>query len=378
MESKKEDSTLAQFRKELHQYPELSGEEKETAKRVRSFLEAYEPDEWIDGLGKHGFAVSYIGKKEGPSVMFRAELDALPIFEKGSHKHKSTNEGVSHACGHDGHMAILCGLAMKLAQERPERGKVTLLFQPSEETGEGAESVINSTNFKKISPEYSFALHNVPGYPLHQVILKKGPFNAASKGMIIQLEGRTSHAAHPEEGNSPGEAMSKLIVGLPQLSSGISDFSLITVIHAILGEVAFGTTPGEAKVMATLRTFDDQSMDTLTHHAENLTSLIAKEYGLKYNISYCEVFQTVENDPKAWEFVNEAAKQLKLKTKHVRIPFYWSEDFGQFSKVTQSMLFGLGSGKAQSKLHDGAYDFPDELLPTGSKLFMEVTKKLNF
>ncbi len=378
MLEKKDISTLTQLRKELHQNPELSGEEKETAKRIKSFLGAYNPDEWIENLGDNGFAVSYVGKEEGPSVMIRAELDALPIQESGKVKHKSRNDGVSHACGHDGHMTIVAGLAIALSKERPTKGKVTLLFQPSEETGEGAEAVINSPNFKKIAPDYAFALHNVPGYPTHQVILKKGAFNAASKGMSVTLHGKPSPAAQPEEGNTPAEAMSLLVVGLPKLVSSIKEFSLATVIHAKLGEVAFGTTPGEATVMATLRTFDDETMDLLTHYAEKLVEKVAMEYRLQHTISYCESFQTTENDVKAWEHVNEAAKTLELKTTHIRTPFYWSEDFGQFSKVTQTMLFGLGSGKSQSKLHDGGYDFPDELIPTGCQLFFEAVKRINF
>ncbi len=377
MLNKNDINTLTQLRKELHQNPELSGEERETAKRLKSFLKAYEPDEWTENLGENGFAVTYNGKEKGPSVIFRAELDALPIQERGGLKHKSKREGVSHVCGHDGHMAIVAGMAVALSKERPLKGKVTLLFQPSEETGEGAEAVINSPNFKNISPDFAFALHNVPGYPMHQVILKKGSFNAASKGMVVQLEGKTSHAAHPEEGNSPAEAMSMLVVGLPKLSDAIKDFSLVTVIHAKLGEVAFGTTPGEATVMTTLRTFENEPMETLTQYAEGLTALVAKEHGLLHSTSYCEVFQSVENDPKAWEHVNEAAKTLELKTKHIRTPFYWSEDFGQFSKITPSMLFGLGSGKSQAKLHDGSFDFPDELIPTGCSLFMEVVKRIN-
>jgi amidohydrolase len=350
MLNKKDISTLIQLRKELHQHPELSGEESETAKRLKSFLKDYEPDEWIENLGKHGFALTYNGREKGPSVMIRAELDALPIQERGPLKHKSKNDGVSHVCGHDGHMAILAGLAIALSKERPLKGKVSLLFQPSEETGEGAEAVLDSPNFKKIAPDFAFALHNVPGYPLHQVILKKGSFNAASRGMVAHLEGKTSHAAHPEEGNSPAEAMSKLVVGLPMLSKAIEGFSLATVIHAKLGEVAFGTTPGEAKVMATLRTFEDKTMDTLTQYAEKLTEMIAKDHGLLHSISYCEIFQSVENDPNAWEHVNEAAKTLELPTTHIRNPFYWSEDFGQFSKVTPSMLFGLRFREKSSQI----------------------------
>lgn len=309
--------------------------------------------------------------------MIRAELDALPIPEYGKHRHKSKNSGVSHTCGHDGHMAIVCGVGMLLAEKKTIKGKVVLLFQPSEETGMGSEQVIQSANFKRIQPDFAFALHNLPGYQKNQIVLKKGAFTAASKGITINLKGKTSHAAHPEDGLSPAQAMCKLIIGLEKLTEGIPEFTLVTVIHAQLGEIAFGTTPGLAQVMATLRTFDNQTMKLLTSHAEKLAALISDEYGLEFDISYCEEFEAVINDPVPWELVNDAAKKLKLKTKHIRTPFRWSEDFGKFSSHTNSLLFGLGAGKNQPQLHEGHYDFPDEILPTGISVFNGIIEKLN-
>lgn len=376
--NKSEIAQLTNFRKELHSFPELSGEEAATSERVKAFFKNLEPDELIEDLGGHGFAVVYKGDNPGPVTLLRAELDALPILEYGNIKHISQVSGVSHLCGHDGHMAILCGVGLKLSKERPLNGSVVLLFQPAEETGEGASQVLNSANFKKIVPDFAFALHNLPGYDRNQIVLRKGAFTAASKGMIITFSGNTSHAAHPEDGNSPAEAMCKTIVGLERLSESISEFSMITVIHAVLGEVAFGTTPGEAKVMATLRTFDDQVLEQLGANATKLVELLAKEYKLEVSVSFRESFQAVINEEKAWEYVNQSAKRLKLKTKHIRTPFRWSEDFGHFSSVTNTLLFGLGAGKNHPQLHEGTYDFPDDLIPTGVNLFNDVIRKINF
>ena len=369
---------LTALRKDLHQNPELSGNEKGTSAKIKAFFEKLSPNEILEDLGPNGLAFVFAGAEDGPTTVIRAELDALPIQEYGKIKHISKNQGVSHTCGHDGHMAIVAGVGMELSENRPKKGNVVLLFQPSEETGLGAEQVIRSKNFKKIKPDYAFALHNLPGYKKNQVVLKKGAFTAASKGMIIELKGRTSHAAHPEDGLSPGMAMSKLIVGLQKIPESIPDFSLITIIHAILGEVSFGTSPGEAKVMATLRTFENNTMNDLSVFAEKLAHLVAKEFGLLINISYCEEFKAVINDQKPWEYVNKSAKTLKLPTKHIRVPFRWSEDFGNFATLTNSMLFGLGSGVKQPQLHDGHYDFPDEIIPTGVDLFINIIKKLNY
>lgn len=376
--NKSEIAKLTNFRKELHSFPELSGEEAGTSERVKGFFRSLKPDELIEDLGGHGFAVVYKGSNPGPVTLLRAELDALPILEYGAIKHISQIPGVSHLCGHDGHIAILCGVGIMLSQEKPVNGNVVILFQPAEETGEGASLVLNSENFKKIVPDFAFALHNLPGYDKNQIVLRKGAFTAASKGIIITFTGNTSHAAHPEDGNSPAEAMSKAIIGLERLSESIPEFSMITVIHAVLGEVAFGTTPGEAKVMATIRTYDDDLLERIGAYATKLVELLAKEYRLEVSVSFRDIFQAVVNEEKAWEYVNQSAKDLKLKTKHIRTPFRWSEDFGKFSSVTNTLLFGLGAGKKHPQLHEGTYDFPDEVIPTGVSVLTEVVRKINF
>lgn len=368
---------LSDFRKTLHQHPELSGMEVETAKRVHNFFKGLEADQVITELGGTGLAFVFKGNVEGPTSLFRCELDGLPIKEENTIKHISTQPGKSHVCGHDGHMAIISGLGVDLSKNRPKRGTVVLLFQPAEETGEGAKAVIEDPKFRDIKPDYAFALHNLPTFESKQIIIKKGAFAAASTGMIIQFKGRNSHSAHPEAGNSPAEAMAKTIVALERLPDAMKKFTLVTVIHAQLGEIAFGTTPGEATVRTTLRAFENETRDLLVTYAEKLCRQIAKEYNLGISFDYTEVFAATHNDPEAWEFGNEAAKKLKLKTKHTRIPFRWSEDFGLFSSHTKTLLFGLGSGKNQPQLHESNFDFPDELIPTGVSMFREIIAQIH-
>jgi amidohydrolase len=369
--------TLTEFRKTLHQYPEISGEERETAKKVLNFFKDLNPNRVIQKLGGHGLAFVYEGKDDGPISMYRCELDGLPIKEENNIKHISTISGRSHVCGHDGHMAIISGLGIHLSKNPPLKGKVVLLFQPAEETGAGAEAVLKDPKFKPIKPDYAFALHNLPTFESKQIIIKKGAFAAASVGMTIHLKGRNSHSAHPEAGNSPAEAMAKIIVALERLPDAIKKFSLVTVIHAQLGEIAFGTTPGEASVRATLRAYENETRDLLVSYAEKLVKQIAKEYGLGVSFGYEESFAATHNDEDAWNIGNEAAKRLKLKTKHIRIPFRWSEDFGLFSEHTKTLLFGLGSGKKQPQLHEANFDFPDSLIPVGVDMFREIIRDLH-
>jgi len=194
---------LRKLRKELHRYPEYSGREKETATRVLKFCSRYEPDIVIDKLGGHGFALVFKGAHEGKTLMFRAELDALPIDESLEIPHRSLHKEISHKCGHDGHMVILCGLAGLLQQRRPEMGRVVLLFEPAEETGKGAMAVIDDPGFRSVTPDYVFALHNVPGFPQGSVVVKSNIMAVASLGLFTRLKGDSSHAAYPDQGISP-------------------------------------------------------------------------------------------------------------------------------------------------------------------------------
>lgn len=232
-------ATLVQLRKELHQFPELSGAEIQTAKRINSFLEKFPPDELINGIGKTGIIAIYNGKKKGKTVLFRAELDALPIEETNTFEHKSNYNGVSHKCGHDGHATILCGLAAALSQNRPESGTVILLFQPAEENGTGAQSVISDSKFKDIKPDFVFALHNLPGFPKNQIVVKNNTFSCAVNSIIIKLNGKTAHAGEPEKGINPAIAIATIISQfntIIQTNISKNNYCLITPIYINMGK----------------------------------------------------------------------------------------------------------------------------------------------
>lgn len=162
---------LIVWRRKLHAMPELSGQEIRTAEELRACLATMRPDRIIAGLGGHGVAAVYQGADPGPTVLFRAELDALPITEETGLGHRSTIAGKAHLCGHDGHMATLAALARGLGRQRPRRGRVVLLFQPAEETGAGAAAVLADPCFAAIAPDVSFSYHNMPGLPLGRVAL---------------------------------------------------------------------------------------------------------------------------------------------------------------------------------------------------------------
>lgn len=370
---------LIKFRKEIHKNPELSGSEKNTAKRIISFAKRYSPDKIISNIGGNGIAVIFNGKEKGPTVLIRCELDALPIPEINKFNYKSVNENISHKCGHDGHMAIVSGLIPLLSKNILKRGKVVLLYQPAEETGEGAEWILKDNKFKSIKPNFVFALHNLPGFEKGKIIIREKEFAAASKGMIIKLIGKTSHAAEPEKGINPALAVSDIIsalISLPKKIKTIKDFSLITIIHLKIGERAFGTSPGYAEVMATLRSFKNADMKLLTDSAIKRAKSIAKKYELKYEIEFTEEFPATVNDKNCVEIIKEAAKENKLKVQKIRTTFRWSEDFGHFTNHFNGTLFGLGSGEKQPALHNPDYDFPNEIIEPGIKVFYSIINQI--
>ncbi|GAA4445174.1 amidohydrolase [Pontibacter saemangeumensis] len=372
---------FTQLRHDLHRQPELSGKESETAERIAAFLQPYRPDQLIQGLGGTGVAAIFQGVvPEGPVVLFRAELDALPIAESSGALYKSERNGIGHLCGHDGHMAILAALGSMLHQQKMKRGKVVLLFQPAEETGAGAWDVLQDERFgRHIKPDYVFALHNLPGMPLHQVVMRQEVFAAASTGMVIELFGKSSHAAEPEKGLNPGQAMAELILSFNRIISKkeqFEDLTLLTVIHARLGEVAFGTNPGYATVMATLRSYSPEDLQKLKHLAQQAAAEVAAKHQVRHELRFVEEFPATVNLAEAVELVRRAAGKLSLEVQEAEQPFRWSEDFGHFTHLYKGALFGLGSGESQPQLHHADFDFPDELIPTGAALFYQIASDI--
>ena len=372
-------SELIKFRKEIHKNPDISGDEKNTAKRVIKFAKKFHPDQIISNIGGNGLAVVFKGKIKGPTILIRCELDALPISESNNFKYKSTKENVSHKCGHDGHMTIVSGLIPLLSKNKIKKGKVVLLYQPAEETGEGAEWILKDKKFKSITPDFVFALHNLPGFEEKKILVRENEFAAASKGMIIKLTGKTSHAAEPEKGKNPAPAVAEIITGLNSLPGGtkaLKDFSLVTIIHSIIGERAFGTSPGYAEVMATLRSFKNGDMKLLSEEAVKCAKKISKKYKLKAEISFTEEFPATVNERNCTALIKKVAKENNLKIENLKTPFRWSEDFGHFTNLFKGALFGLGSGKNHPALHNPDYDFPDEIIKPGILVFYSLINKI--
>jgi len=368
---------LVTWRRTLHAMPELSGEEALTAAAVLRFMAATQPDEVVSGLGGHGVALVYRGAAPGPTVLLRAELDALPIQEISAITYPSTTPGKGHLCGHDGHMATLAAVGRGLGRQRPARGRVVLLFQPAEETGAGAAAVIADPRFAALRPDLAFSWHNMPGLARGTVAVAEGPVNCASRGMRVVLTGRTAHASQPENGVSPMQAMAGLMPALAALAPGGAlgpGFAMITVTHARLGERAFGVAPGEAEIWATLRTMVDADMDRLRLAAEDLARQAAAAAGLGLTISYEDVFDHCENAPAAVAALRRAMDAEGVRHGLGDLPMRGSEDFGRFGQSTPAAMFFLGAGEDHASLHNPDYDFPDDLIAIGARVMMRTVR----
>ncbi|WP_171207604.1 MULTISPECIES: amidohydrolase [unclassified Ruegeria] len=364
---------LTQCRHALHQSPELFGEEERTAARIVELLQGFAPDQVLTGLGGHGVAAIYDSGQDGPVVGIRCELDGLPIQEISDQPYVSQVPGKGHLCGHDGHMVMVLGVAQALAARRPTRGRVVLIFQPAEETGQGAIAYRADSRFEELGLDYVFSLHNLPGLALGTVELCQGPANCASRGMRIVLTGKTSHAAAPQDGVSPAGALARLMpafAGLGPAGALNTDYALTTVTHSRLGAATFGVAPGEAELWVTLRTVTDARMEHLIAEAEALVQDVARDEGLSVQISYDDVFEACVNNAEAVAVLASACATQQVSCAQVSEPQRFSEDFGQFGKSAKTAMFWLGSGTEQPQLHNPDYDFPDALIPIGTSIFL--------
>lgn len=370
---------LTQLRQALHKHPEVSGKETKTAQRIIDFLSNYAPYELITNLGGEGILAIYKGKEKGKSILFRSELDALPIEEINSFEYKSIYEGVSHKCGHDGHMAILCGLAKKLYKIPPKNGTVMLLFQPSEEDGIGAKKVINDSKFDNIKPDFAFALHNLSGYKKHQIVIKNDTFTCAVNSMIVELHGKTSHAGEPENGINPALAIAEIIqVFNSKINTDLTseNYCLITPIHINMGEKAYGVSAGYGEVHFTIRSNSNKQMRNIELELEKNAKEIASKYKLDLNIDWTQSFQANENNQEAVNFIRKSASNLNFDILEKEQPFTFGEDFGIFTQHFKGAMLGLGSGENTPALHNPDYDFPDEIIETGINVFHQITKEI--
>ncbi|TKW68258.1 MAG: amidohydrolase [Paracoccus denitrificans] len=368
---------LTALRREIHHAPELSGQEHGTAQRLAGIMRDLGADEVLTGIGGTGVLAAFQGQEAGPSVMFRAELDALPILEAEGAAYRSGLDGISHLCGHDGHMAGVTGLGRLLARVPPRRGTVWLLFQPAEENGAGAAAMLADPRLPAF--DYGFAIHNFPGLAQGRAMLGTGAVNCASVGMRARLVGATSHASEPEKARTPSLALAVIIPALLALVNGTQtdpDFRLVTITHLTMGEPAFGITPAAAEIWVTLRSQRDEAMADLRNAAMQIVREAAALHDLDAEFEWEDEFAASINHPEAAAIMGRAAEAVGIDITAEGLPMRASEDFGRFASRARTAMILLGAGENHAPLHAEDYDFPDDLIAPSVRLFERIVRDL--
>ncbi len=377
--SQKNMTTATEFRHHIHANPELSTFEKKTSSYVISELKKLGITKIHQGFSMYSVLAEVDGMESGPTILFRCELDALPIQEDNRFAHRSTQTGVSHKCGHDGHAATMFRFAQKLMENPLKRGKILLFFQSAEEIGAGAKDAIESGIFTQFKIDYAFAYHNFAGFPIGTIIAKKGLFTPCVESGVFELTGKTSHAAEPSKGINPALAIAEIVPYFDSLNNSdksSADFFVATPIHIEMGEKAYGTSAGKATIGYTFRTWENERFDAKKEQILQKVGTIASKYKLELSTQWLETFNANNNNITAYNVIKAAAKTQKLDILDLEKPFEFGEDFGLFTKKYKGAMFGIGSGINQSPLHSSTFDFPDELLEIGSSMFYQIATQI--
>nr|WP_321412309.1 amidohydrolase [uncultured Allomuricauda sp.] len=373
------DNQLVALRHKLHADPDLSNREQGTADIIKEFIAPYSPSKIIEGIGGAGMAVVFKFSDNGPRITLRCELDALPIQETNTFPHKSNTNGVSHKCGHDGHMTIMAGIAKWLSVSHLKSGTIILLFQPAEETGEGALRMVKDKKFKGLQTDYVFALHNIPKVPLHSILITEQGFSAEVISVSIQLKGKESHASEPENGINPALALAEIVQSISKLNAPEPmdpKFAIVTPIHLKMGQTSYGISPANAELHYTLRTWNTDQMKKLQSKLTGIVDKVCKQWHLGSKLDWMEYFPASSVHNECTHLVRQAASSNNFPTVERPVPFKFGEDFGWFSKSYKTSMFGIGAGESTPALHNADYDFPDELITTGISMFKSIILNL--
>lgn len=373
---------LIALRRDLHAHPELAFEEHRTADLVARHLEAA-GIEVHRGLARTGVVGVLRNGSSRRAIGLRADMDALPIQEQNLFPHRSRHAGRMHACGHDGHTAMLLAAAEYLAANRDFDGTVYFIFQPAEETVGGARVMIEEGLFERFPMDAVYGLHNWPGLPVGQFAVHTGPVMACSDQFDIVIQGHGAHAAFPHQGRDPTLAGAALVQALQSIVSRNLDpvdaaVLSITRFHADGG--AYNVIPERAELSGTVRAFRPEVQDQVEAAMERICAGIGATYGVQVNFTYQRGYPPTVNDPTEAARCREVLEAL-VGAENVRCdlkPAMGAEDFAYFLKARPGCYVWIGNGPGEGgcMLHHPRYDFNDELLPIGASYWVRLTQRL--
>ncbi len=360
---------IIDLRQKLHKFPELSGNEEKTKEHIIHFFKRFNPSV-VHLLPGNSVAFEFEGKDE-QAVIFRAELDALPIDEQPQLPYASANKGISHKCGHDGHMAILAGLAEAVSKLKERPYKTIFLYQSAEETLSGAVEILSSDLFRKNEIKAIIGFHNIPGYEQNAIILKPGDFTSYVTGLKVEFTGTPAHAADSASNANLLKAVTRLIQYVDkELELAYGKNGLVNITHISYGKPTFAISPSEAIIHLVIREFSNEKLDELIEIVEEQIKLIALANNLQWKLTFTEDAPSVFNELKLTALAQEIANELNRTVINPQQPFKWGEDFGFYTIKHKGLYLGIGAGTDCPPLHSINYDFPDEIiLPTIEYLF---------
>jgi hippurate hydrolase len=380
-------SEIAAWRHDLHAHPELMYDVHRTAASVADKLKAFGCDEVVAGLGRtgvvgvihgrRGAADKTAGKTAGKTIALRADMDALPIEEANDLPYKSTVPGKMHACGHDGHTAMLLGAARYLAETRNFAGTAVVIFQPAEEGGAGAKAMLDDGLMARFSIGEVYGMHNYPGMPVGHFGIRSGPMMAAADYITIDIEGVGGHAARPHVGIDTVLVGAQIINAMQSVVSRNVDPLKSAVVSICMFQA--GNTdnviPQTVRLRGTARSLDADVRDLLERRLHTLVEATAAAYGAKAKLTYKRNYPVLVNHERETDFAATVASEI-VGQSHVdtALPaMMGAEDFSFMLNARPGAFIWVGNGESAG-LHHPAYNFNDDVIPVGTSYWVKLVE----
>ncbi len=366
------------WRRDLHAHPETAFEEHRTAGVVAAKLEEFgiEVHRGLAGTG----VVGTLSNGDGPTIGLRADMDALHIPEANAFDHRSTREGKMHACGHDGHTAMLLGAARYLAETRNFKGTVRFIFQPAEETEGGGQLMVDEGLFDKLPVESVFGMHNWPGRPAGHFAIRPGPIMAAADTFDITVKGKGSHAAMPHLSRDPVVAGAAIVTALQTIASRVTDplDSVVVSVTQFHGGDAYNVIPAEVELRGTARSFRTGAQETMEAAMVRLAEGVAAAHGVAVKVAYRRRYPSVVNHAAETEVARRVAAEIAgpENVDGDPTPSMGAEDFSFMLNERPGCYIWIGNGPGEGGciLHNPHYDFNDEILTTGASYWARLAE----
>lgn len=369
---------IAAWRRDLHEHPEILFDTHRTSASVAEKLRAFGCDEVTEGIGRTGVVGVIRGRAttSGRTIGLRADMDALPIHEETGLAHASTRPGRMHACGHDGHTAMLLGAAKYLAETRAFAGTVALIFQPAEEHGGGAEVMVREGVLDRFGITQVYALHNAPGTPVGDFYTTPGPIMAAVDEFTIHLKGLGGHGAMPHETRDPVVAACAIVQAIQTIVSrnhhALKDLVVsVTQIHT---GSADNIIPETAWINGTVRTFARDVQQMVMTRMAAIVQGQAQAYGVEARLDYQVYYPATVNDPDRTAFAARVAAEVGGRVEAFAGREMGAEDFAYFLEKRPGSYLFLGNGNTAG-LHHPAYDFDDAAAPYGASFLARIVER---